>query len=252
MVTCFQRNVDISAFNDGKIVSDFRPALIDGECYVRVKRSKYCTRIPNLNEDIAYLSGIIAGDGSFKMTSRTGSYPRVAIVITNKSVQFLKDIDRLVEENFHYPGRIYERNGGGHFDYRINNKIIFLYFRRVVGIDKKRAKLHIPKKLLTGKFLRFFLAGLFDTDGYFSEDTFGIMLNARNYSLLLEIKTNLCVRGLYFGNICRNTLIVDGRPYYRIIMRLRKKSVAKFRKFVPLKHEKYMGPQGIGPRVFPA
>jgi len=233
---------DIYSLFDRKITSDFRPHKIRGGFLVRVKRSKYLTKIPlKPNEEIAYLSGVIAGDGSFKVSKRPGiAYPRAVITITNKSKRLLNYINVLLERNFKYQAKIYRYNTRNVYDMQISNRIIFLYFRRAIKMPIDKSKLKIPRLFSGKRLLKFFTAGIFDTDGYYSRNIFGIMMSGRNYRFLAQMKKGLSNEyGISFGKITRNTLYARGKTYYRASMVLRAKSRNDFWKTIPIQHEKY-------------
>jgi|SRR3989338_2816738 len=232
----------IEQLYDKKILSDFRPQKTTNGFIIRVKRSKYLTFIPSrVNADIAYLSGTIAGDGSYKVSKRKNvKYPRAVITITNKSKSFLEDLNSRLVKNFRYEGKIYKYSGKNCYDLQISNRVIFLYFRRIIGLTKDNSKVKIPKSVSTKKLLKFFIAGIFDTDGYYSRDTFGIMMTGKNYYFLKQVKKQTYQNyKLSFGKIGRNILHARDKVYERVIMRLKSDCRRQFLRTIPLRHEKY-------------
>ncbi len=233
--------LEISSLFDPEIVSDFRATPIPEGFLVKVKRSKYVTKIPaEPSCEAAYLGGAIAGDGCFKKSSRKNTkYPRIAIAITNKSKRYLELLNRLFLECFAYSGQIVKRKDKDYYDLLVSNRIIWLYFRNGIGLPQDKSRLALPKMFERGKLCRNFIAGLFDTDGYFSGGTFGIMLEGKNYPFLCQIKRAAGEQGIIFGKISRNTLVVGKKKFHRTIMRLRTMSVGAFWTRVPLRHDKY-------------
>ncbi len=234
--------INIQRLRDRKILSDFRPRKTANGFVIRVKRSKYLTLIPGrINEDIAYLGGIISGDGSFKISKRKHvKYPRATITVTNKSKLLLEYLNRLLLKNFDYEGKIYKYASKNCYDLQISNRVILLYFRKIVGVTKNKSKICLPKRVSNKKLLKFFISGIFDTDGYYSKNTFGIMMTGKNYYFLKQMKKQLYKKyGISFGKIIRNVLQARGKQYKRTSMTLRAKSREKFIRTIPLHHEKY-------------
>ncbi len=243
---------DIYGLYDEKIVSDFRPEKTEAGYLIRVKRSKYITRIPTEpNEDIAYLAGVIAGDGYTNVSRIKGRvFPRVYITITNNSEEYLKALNNLFFNNFDYKGHIYKDRDKNCLVLKISNRVIVLYFMKFVGIPIDKSKLVIPGVFDTKKLVSNFIAGIFDTDGYFSQGTFRIMLSSRNTCFLEQIKNESKYFGIEFGKIGQNMLTVNGRNFYRASMRVKKKSVAAFLQSIPLKHERYGLAENRTPDLF--
>jgi len=209
---------------------------------LRMKRSKFSVKIPfKVSNDIAYLTGVIVGDGNITLIPRKISqYPRTKIRIFNNSRKFLFKINKLFKETFNIEGKLYKKKDKNCFYLTINNKLVYLYFVKIIGLKpKKKNELEIPKLIKNKKLLKYFIAGLFDTDGYFSK-TFGIMMGGSNLRFLKDIKYLLNdfyeieSRKMYYGTINTPTGIKD-----RCQMQVKIGSKDRFINIIPLKHSKY-------------
>ena len=234
--------MDFAKLFDSAIVSDFRPIYRGNQIFIRVKRSKYLTRVPQtFGNDLAYLAGVIIGDGNFSLSARKGcAYPRVALRITNQSLPLLKRLNFLFDKYFDYSGHIYKKRNRDYYDLQVNNRIVFLYFNRFLGFKKRKCVITVPPFVFKDPNLaRYFLAGPFDTDGYFSRKSFGIMLKGDNYQFLEDIMKFAASIGLYFGKITRSNLVVNDLTYSRVSTVLKRESVKRFWQLIPLMNEKY-------------
>ena len=118
--------------------------------------------------DLAYLIGAIMGDGTIASPVRRkkgGYYWRIIITGEYNHLEFFANI---VARLFDYKPRFYKdsRKKRTYF-LLINSKIIYRYFTRVLGlkIGAKEGEYSVPRIVSSSKLFRYFLAGLFDTDG---------------------------------------------------------------------------------------
>lgn len=225
---------------DPRLVAELRVVGETDEYIVfKMKRSRYWVRIPKkCTENIAYLAGVIAGDGNFAVSDRkTANYPRMRIRIYNASIPFLNLVLEKFRLEFHVDGKLHGREGVNCYELAVDNKITYLYFSRFLGLDKKH--LTVPEDLRNPPLFRHFLAGFFDTDGYKTE-SFGSMIGGRNMDFLKELRhlTNEFY-DLHFSEVRDGMLVQNGKTYHRCWMRLRKADIGNFHKAVPLQHEKY-------------
>ena len=114
----------------------------------------------------------------------------------------------------------------------------------------KKRNLSIPVILKEKNLFRMFLAGLMDTDGYFSDNTFGIMLGMENKSFLQDVAflTNQFY-GIEFRKICENFLVTSTGVKTRISLTTRTSSNKIFRDNVPMIRTG-VGPAGIEPAIY--
>lgn len=216
----------------------------DGNVFIKMKKSKFRIKIPKIDKNIAYLVGAIFGDGNISLVSRkdVSKYPRTKLRIYNASLNYVKMLNEITKKHFNICGRIYKREENC-FILEFNNKIIWLYLSKIGNIKPhKKTNLKIPSILKSSTLFKHFIAGLMDTDGYFSR-VFGIMMHGSNKEFLNVIKIlSRKFYGLEFLGPYENTIIQDGKERYRVIMRLKTAHNGLFRKIIPLKHEKY-GPE---------
>lgn len=245
--------MDIWELYDSSIVSDFRPEKASGGYLVRVKRSKYVTRIPDEpNEDIAYLAGVIAGDGGFRLhIRRQVDFPTVRITIVNKERTFLDNVNETFSRVFGYSGKIFKSKATNCSYLFVNNRIIFLYFTRIIGLPFNKARLNFPERFSSEPLAKSFLAGVFDTDGYYGrrDRTFGIMLRGKNERFLEQIRAKAAEYNLVFGKISISTALLNRSRFLRASMKLHIACVPDFFRQIPLRHEKYVGPRRIELRI---
>jgi len=228
------------ALFDPKLVAELRIAAETPECVIfKMKHSRYWVRIPKIpTNEIAYLAGAIAGDGNLPVVARKKViFPTVRIRIYKKSVKYLIQVRESFRSEFQVDGRI-------HANYKkrcpflcVDNKVVFLYFSRFLGINKKQ--LFIPIQLKNKDLFRHFLAGFFDTDG-FRTHSFGMMLGAQSLAFMRELKDYCLIEyNLHFGKIGENTLNVNGKDYFRCQMLLKKSDENLFVQTIPLRHERW-------------
>ena len=235
------RNVIINR----KIVSNITIFRNDKKTFAKMKRSKYIINLPRINQDIAYLSGVINGDGNIYLCRRKKiKYPRTKIKIFNNSKKYLNKINELFNKNFNLKGKITKKKDKNCYILTINNKIIWLYFVNFIGLPLNKIKLKVPKIFLKRKLFKYYLAGLFDTDGYFSK-TFGIMLSGRNLHFLEELNEySKKFHILTFSKPKINVLTKNNKIYLRTYMYLKKGDVERFKANIPLIHNKYKWARG--------
>ena|GEM_PF-1124806 len=229
--------------NDKNIISDLKIRYEDDEKVIfGVRRSQYKITIPKkVTPEITYLAGAIAGDGCFYYYQNPKkNYPNIRLAITGSEDTYLKLLNELFIKSFSVGGYIHkEKNKQSCYNLLVNHRIIWLYFRRVLELNKK--KLNIPKEIINQKLFRFFLAGFFDTDGYFSNrGIFGTMISSRN-QLFLNQLTGYS-KELYnfeFSPVRINILKRNEKEFKRAYTRLKKKDSSRFISIVPLINKKY-------------
>lgn len=128
------------------------------------KRSK--SKIPKMNEDIAYLIGVITGDGSLIRSIRKKGGFHYILQITSGSKSYLEYLNSLFKNYFNISGNIIkDKRKRKTFNLRIQNAVVFWYFFLIgLPIGKKR-NIALPKYLINNKLKLNYLSGLIDTDG---------------------------------------------------------------------------------------
>lgn len=235
-----------STLFDKKIIANLS-FLNEGDTIFAKSDRSYRIRLPSkINEDIAYLAGVIAGDGSvYRHPNKYTNFPRTKIMIFNASRIFLEKLNIIFKTNFGYIGCIKKKVDKNCYILTIHSKIIWLYFTKIISLPLNKKYLKVPRTLKNKKLFKYFLAGFFDTDGYFS-GTFGCMLGGRNFQFLSQI-TKLSKR-FYVLNFSKpkiNVLRVNNKRYLRAYTQLKSSDITRFRETIPLIHERYFnGPAG--------
>lgn len=169
-------------------------------------------------------------------------YPRTCIEIFNNSVEFLNFVNSLFEATFNVSGRLRKKSDKNCFVLAMNIKVIWLYFTRILGfLPGKKRYLCIPERLKNTALLKYFIAGLIDTDGYKTR-TFGLMMGGNNSDFLKELADlannfySLKFRGPYYSYINQN-----GKVRYRAILHLaeNQNNFQKFKELIVLKHPRF-------------
>ena len=235
-------NQIFNAIFDKKVISDLRVKFEDAKTIVfGVKRSAYRTYLPKfVSPTIAYLSGAISGDGCFHYhLSQKRNYPYVRLSITSGDKEYLKLLNQFFIKSFAVGGMIHrdERKKSCYSLY-VNHRVLWLYFKNYLGLDKKR--LSVPKQMANRELFRFFLAGFFDTDGYYSRKAFGTMMSAKNASFLQQIREYSKKFYSYnFSPVGINHLLTKGKIFKRAYTRLSTADSKRFYQEVPLQNQKY-------------
>lgn len=227
---------------DKEIIHDLRVVWEDSREFIfSVPKSRYKIRIPKTcNSEIAYLAGVIAGDGCFNYSKRENlSFPYVRISISSGDQAHLKEINKLFIDVFGVKGvsRKDKRKRNCHYLF-VNHRLLFTYFRNYLGLDKRSLK--VPELLKNKDLFKYFLAGFFDTDGYCSKRRFGLMLAGKQLDFLKELKTYAeLFYSIYFSTPKLNDLQRQGKIFKRAYMTLPTEYFDVFRGSIPLLHSKY-------------
>jgi len=227
---------------DKKLVSDLRFIPEKEGFVVWSKRSKYKIFLPvKVNRKVAYLTGVIMGNGNISVVKRKVSkYPVLILRLYNASKDYLNFLNEGFYEVFGIKGKLFKKKDKNCYVLTFNQKWITLYFLKIIGLSSgKKTNLRIPRPLRNKVLFKHFLAGLFDTDGYLSE-TFGIMMYGSNYDFLEEISMLL---NTYYGISSRKlwigTLYTETGAKPRSQLQIKSGEIGKFINVVPLKHHKY-------------
>lgn len=125
-----------------------------------------------LNEQTAYLAGVIIGDGSLRNSFKSPNGRDYGISIQITDYALLSKIETIVKSLITTKTELKQRLIPGkqplwRFDFR--NKSLYYFLNETLRIPrgKKSAIVSVPEKILnsTGALKKAFLAGTFDTDG---------------------------------------------------------------------------------------
>ena len=193
-----------------------------------------------LNKEIAYLSGVIMGDGNLAFIERNDRIkPMVRLNIFNNSKSYLKLINNIFKKEFDLNLKLYKKKGDNCYILETYNRDICIFFSELLNIKNKKINMQVPLSVQNKKIFKYFLAGLFDTDGYYS-DTFGIMMGGTQLDFLSQIG-ELCTEhhGIKIRGPYKNTLRQNGKEYSRCYLKTSTYTNHIFWKEIPLVHEKY-------------
>ncbi len=159
--------------------------------YHKIKKGKIYTRrsivnIPEINEDIAYLVGVIAGDGNLSNTKRKRGGYHCIIRIHANSIEYLKYLSELFNKYFHIKGKILkDKRKNNTYYIKIENASIFWYFKLLGAKYNYTNKL--PNFCSRNKLFFHYLAGLIDTDGSIGPSKKRVQLKLKNNKIIQEI-----------------------------------------------------------------
>lgn len=150
--------------------------------WILTRRSKI--KIPNLNEDIAYLIGVIAGDGSLISTKRNRGGNHYMIRIYANSKIYLNYLNKIIKNHFSITGKIIkDKRKKNTFFIVIQNASIFWFFKILESKYNPTNKL--PPICKNKLYFNNYLAGLIDTDGSISNKR--IQLKLKNQKIIKKI-----------------------------------------------------------------
>jgi len=227
---------------DKKLVSNIEFNIENNKLTCWLKHSDFKVNILlTITPKISYLTGVIYGDGNVSIIEKTKEKLLcLRISMFNASLLYLKKINNIIYSLFGVYGKLAKKKDKNCYVLRINSKLVCLYFLKIIGIKNgKKDNLKIPIVLINKQLFKFFLAGLFDTDGFFTE-TFGIMMCGNNSEFLKEIiELSRKYYDLRFRKFYSGTINVNNILRTRCQIQLSRGSITKFISIIPLKHEKY-------------
>lgn len=193
--------------------------------------------LPNkINDEIAYLAGLVCGDGNLLLTKK-GEY---RITIFNKERAILKKALKILKENFNYSCEI--RKSNKCLCIKIGSKVIFSFFNKIMNIESgKKINIVIPKKIKENrKLVRSFIAGFFDAEGSIglkkNNITCQIMIYQKQKQILEEIRDELIKDGIKMKLFKKagNCWVLYGnkdslRPFFKKIKFSHPKKISKLK-----------------------
>jgi intein/homing endonuclease len=160
---------------------------INGE-FILTRKSK--VKICKPDVDIAYLLGVIAGDGAMITSKRKRGGYHYLLRIYSNGEKYLSYLNKIFNDFFLIEGKIFkDKRKKSTYYLEIKNATIFFYFVSLGSeIGKKKLK-KIPKFALKNKNLLNYFAGLVDTDGSVSHKR--IQFKQKSTLLLKEMVKHL-------------------------------------------------------------
>ena len=166
-------------------------------------RSKNLNKDLVLDEDMAYLIGVIIGDGhiSNNTKSKTDLSKDYQINIELTNYDYLKEVELLFKKFVKTKSATHplkKREGKKQsWVFRVRNKELYLYLTKIIGIPcgSKSGRLFIPENIMKGNdaIKKNFISGFFDTDGGKRGNALGFSMKSEQLqkdisSLLKELK----------------------------------------------------------------
>jgi hypothetical protein len=172
------------------------------------------TPIPEISKKIAYLAGVITGDGSLNISKRKkgGYHYRIQIVGHKED---LERIAILFEELFNYkPTAHKDERKANCYLININSAAIFFYFIKLGFSSGKKRNIKVPAIMAADPTLfKHYLFGLIDTDGHISHNR--IHLKQREESFLKEL-VHLLEKHFNIKSNPPKVNYTEGKPFYYI------------------------------------
>ncbi|MAG07830.1 hypothetical protein CMI46_03385 [Candidatus Pacearchaeota archaeon] len=179
---------------------------------ILTRRSK--TKIPEINEDIMYLLGVIEGDGSLAIAKRKRGGYHYMLRIYSGEETYLQYLKELFYKYFSIEGRINkDKRKNKTFWFELKNASIFFYFN-TLGIKhgkKSEREILLSAKTNQSNLLNY-LAGFVDTDGSISHKR--IQLKQKSQTLLEDVKKSLIKLNLNPADVKIN--YTNNIPFYYI------------------------------------
>jgi len=184
------------------------------ENYIITRRKQI--RIPEINSEIAYLAGVIAGDGAITKTKRKmgGYYYRIQIVGRKN---YIEKLIPLINRLFNYKIKIL-RDKRKQNTYYINIQTAYFI---MLGL-KPGKKLHptVPSIIAENPILfKHYLKGLIDTDGHV-KPTGRVQLKQRSKTYLQQIVYLIIEKHMKIKASQLRVNYTEGKPYYYIRFKL--------------------------------
>lgn len=240
--------IDDITFNKLKLSQDYKRFIIKKlkEGWGKVKGGKLSSgnlkdiKIPNKNEDLAELWGILLGDGHIERTKayKLGVYHITVVGHSYLDKDYLlKYVKPLIEKLFQIKVRVYSSKTANALTIIADGRRIVDFFEKegFKAGDKIRNQSTIPDWIKENpKFLAACLRGLHDTDGSFykltNQNSFQIGFTNHDNTLLKDAQKGLLSLGIGVSKI------IDNRKY----VITRKSEIAKFYKLVGFHNSKHI------------
>lgn len=185
----------------------------------KIEKDFICTRrtrtkIPNVNNKIAYLAGVITGDGSLTVCRRKkGGYCyRINIVGQKRDME---NLTRLVKELFSYEPKVFkDKRKQNCYFINLYNAAIFAYFSKLGFFPGKKINIRVPQVIAKDSSLfKHYMLGLIDTDGYVQGKIVHLKQRDKNF---LEQLVTLLDRHFNIKSRPPKVNMTAGKPYYYI------------------------------------
>ena len=175
---------------------------------------KTCVKIPEINDKVAYLAGVITGDGDLNRCKRKTGGLRYRVGITGRR-EFSKQVSDLIKDIFQYtPGFYKDKRKKNCYSVIISCAAVFFFFTELGFRAGKKRNLRVPSVIAKDASLfKHFMCGLIDTDGFLDKKR--VQLKQRDRGFMKDL-----VRLLkkHFDIISNSPKVnyTEGKPYYYI------------------------------------
>ena len=163
------------------------------------------TKIPN--EKIAYLMGVLVGDGCLTIRNR--------IILSTADREILSRVQNILKDNF---GNELTKTSSRPYDYELSNSRVKAELREW-GLQESYAEgKRMPEwiRLAPKEFIIEFLKGIFDTDGYI-EKTGVVCLSSASRRLIEDVSVTLLNVGIMHRTYERTKRYNGKKQYYLTI-----------------------------------
>jgi len=171
-------------------------------------------KIPEINENVAYLAGVIAGDGNLNVCRRKkgGYHYKVNIVGHKEDMEYLTAV---CHELFnHKPHVLKDKRKTNCYLINIYSAAIYFYFVKLGFPTGKKTNMSVPPIIAKNSSLfKHYMLGLIDTDGSVSKNK--VQLKQREENFLKEL-AQLLEKHFDIKSNPPKVNYTNGRPFYYI------------------------------------
>jgi hypothetical protein len=194
-------------------------ALGEARVWHRIQNGFICTKktrvkIPEISDKVAYLAGVITGDGHLTRSKRkTVGYHYVVGIVGRRG--FTEQLCLLIKEIFHYtPGFYKDKRKNDCYYVNIYPVAIFYYFIELGFRAGKKRNLRVPSLIAKDASLfKHFMCGLIDTDGFIDKKR--VQLKQKDKGFLNEL-VRLLKKRLDISATRPKVNFTEGKPYFYI------------------------------------
>ena len=164
-------------------------------------------KLPNkLSKELAYLAGVLAGDGNIFVRKQKHDYRIKCVGDPVAEVDFYDYVLKpLFKKVFNVEIDVKKQDSGKTYGFYIYSKALVEYFTKLfeLPIGKKYSKLKIPEKIKNTKLTQAFIRGLADTDFgiTYHKNSPRIVGSSKSKKFMMEIAKELKKMGFKFYEV---------------------------------------------------
>lgn len=204
------KSIDVDVISQALIEARVWHRIQNG--FIRTKRTRI--RIPKISEKVAYLAGVVTGDGNLNKCKRKkgGYYYRVNIVGRK---EYIEQLSLLIRDLFDYQPRILrDKRKKNCYAINIYSVAAYFYFIGLGFRSGKKRNLSVPSLIACNASLfKHYMHGLIDTDGSVSRNR--VQLKQRDKNFLKEL-VRLLEKHFDIISAPPKVNFTKGKPYYYI------------------------------------